>query len=66
MHNLEKASTYFHLTAKRDVGWEFNKSTEAPQIKFEIYMDEFTSSTFEFILWGNRNPDATKKQTNNS
>ena len=63
MINLDKPLSYFTLSAKRDLCWVFKETNgSAPAIEFDIDMDEFTSSTFEFVLWGNKHPEGVPKK----
>lgn len=45
------------LITKKDISWEFKVQENNPWIQLEIYVDEFSSSSFEFILWGCSNPN---------
>ncbi|CAK81401.1 unnamed protein product (macronuclear) [Paramecium tetraurelia] len=45
------------LITKKDLLWEFKVQENNPIISFDIYVDEFSSSSFEFILWGSSKPN---------
>ena len=43
------------LILKKDIFWEFPNQEESPNIAIDIYIDEFATSSFEFILLSNNN-----------
>jgi len=48
---IKRPKTTMELILKRDITWELRMQDNPPEIQFEIYVDEFASSSFEFILW---------------
>lgn len=53
----QQSTTMRELIAKKEITWKFKVDTEdPPQVEFDIYVDEFASSTLEFALWANKNP----------
>ncbi|EGR27513.1 hypothetical protein IMG5_194620 [Ichthyophthirius multifiliis] len=60
LHNhMHSHTTFEQLQAHKDMKWEFIdlQNIETPSVSFEIYADEFASSTFQFILWAHKNPE---------
>ncbi|CAD8068828.1 unnamed protein product [Paramecium primaurelia] len=55
--NQRKPYSTMDLITKKDLLWEFKVQENNPIISFDIYVDSFSSSSFEFILWGSSKPN---------
>lgn len=55
--NSRRPYSTMDLITKKDILWEFKVQENNPIISFDIYVDEFSSSSFEFILWGSSKPN---------
>lgn len=50
---MKHVSTKKALEAKKELHWEF-RIEESPQLEFDIYVDDFSTTTFIFLLYAKK------------